>query len=241
MNGQTDRRRLLIGARVVAGAAGLFCAAVAVAFLFWGLYFSAIQLSATAFACLAGAVSTWRIGTTDLSPLAETDCAGTTFRPDRGLDKSRQLASFALIVNVVPLLFLPLLVTPSWAAAIPGLTALVFALLAFWNVRRRARSTLRLSPGGVELRHHTRRRSCDWTQIRDITGEAPKLWMSKPSELVIIVCDTESLRLPAGTFGPNAAAMRALVEFYWRHPAFRGELTDGSAPRRLAATLGVFR
>ena len=241
MTGRTDRRRLLIGARVVAGAAGLFCAAVAVAFLFWGLYFNAIQLSATAFACLAGAVSTWRIGTTDPSSLADTDCAGTTFHPDRGLDESRQLASFALIVNVVPVLCLPLLMTPSWAAAIPGLTALVFALLVFWNVRRRARSTLRLSPGGVELRHHTRRRSCDWTRICDVRGEAPRPWRLKPSELVINVSEAESLRLPPGAFGPNAAAMRALVEFYWRHPDFRGELTDGSAPRRLGATLGVFR
>jgi hypothetical protein len=92
---------------------------------------------------------------------------------------------------------------------------------------------LRLTPNGFELSEGLRSNSGDWEQVRDVSDEAPSPKAPTPSAVVFVMSDDTAPTITAGAMTPDGTALRELVRFYWEHPEFRGELTDGGALKRL--------
>ncbi|PXW96709.1 hypothetical protein [Mycolicibacterium moriokaense] len=180
-----------------------------------------------------------------VTPRADVDDAGTTFRPDRGIDIPVQVSllgavvASALIAVLVPLGKLDIPVPPSMRLSLPFMSSLIVAMgtpMLLRNVSRGGTTKyLRLTPAGFELSQGLRSHSGDWQQVQDITDEAPGKQAPTPSAIVFVMSDDSAPKIAAGAMTPGGTALRELVRFYWQHPESRGELTDGGAVKRLAA------
>jgi hypothetical protein len=178
-----------------------------------------------------------------VTPRAEVDDAGTTFRPDRGIDIPVQVSLLGLVVASVlisvlaPSGRLAIPVPPVMRYSLPFMSAVIVvagAPMLWRNVSRRSTKYLRLTPQGFELSEGLRSASGDWAQIEDITDQVPGQQAPSPGTVVFVMADDSAPTIAAGAITPDGTALRELVRFYWKHPESRGELTDGRAPKRLA-------
>jgi hypothetical protein len=225
------------------GAFGVFSAVWTVLFIVRGeLLNAAVTLGVSAFCC-GLVIPLFRVVPGNIAPSAKYDGAGTTLRPDRGIDIPIQIsvlglvAASALFTIFAPLGKVDIPVPPSMRYSIPftsGVVVLMGVPLVWRMLRRGGTKYLRLTPHGFELEQGWRSASGDWEQVRDVTDEAPGQQAPTPGAVVFVMSDDSAPTLAAGAITPDGSALRELVRFYWKHPESRGELTDGRALKRLA-------
>jgi hypothetical protein len=182
----------------------------------------------------------------NVTPRGEFDSAGTTIRPDRGIDVPVQVAMLGLAVAsvlmtvLVPLGRLDIPMPPSARYSVP-FTCAVLAVTAppmSWRMLRRGSTKyLRLTPDGFEIAQGWQPRGGNWAQVVDVTDTAPGQTAATPGAIVVIMSDGSAPTMAAGACTPDGRALRELVRFYWQHPEHRGELTDGDALNRMADEL----
>jgi hypothetical protein len=226
------------------GAIGTVAAFLAVRSLVRGEYPTAVvALGGSAF-CYGLITPLAKVVRGRQAPRVEVDDAGTTFRPDRGIDIPIQVSlvgaviASALIAVIAPLGKLDIAVPPFMRYSLPFMGAVIVAMGApmLWrNVSRGSTKYLRMTPDGFELSQGLRSHSGDWEQVQDVTDEAPGQQAPTPGAVVFVMSDDTAPTIAAGAMTPDGTAMRNLVRFYWEHPESRGELTDGQALKRLAA------
>ncbi len=178
------------------------------------------------------------------APRVDVDDAGTTFRPDRGIDIPIQVSLFGLVPASA--LITVLLPSGKWDVPVPpfmryslpfmsGVIVVTGAPMLWRNVSRGGSTKyLRLTPAGFELSQGRRSHARDWEQVRDIADEAPGKQAPTPGAIVFVMSDGSAPTIAAGAMSPDGSAIRELVRFYWEHPDSRGELTDGRALKPLA-------
>jgi hypothetical protein len=162
------------------------------------------------------------------APRVEFDDAGTTFRPDPGIDIPIQVSllglvvASALIAVLAPLGKLDIPVPPFMRYSLPFLGALIVAMGApmLWRNVSRGGTTkyLRLTPAGFELSEGLRSHAGGWEEVRDIADEAPGKQAPAPGAIVFVMSDDGAATIAAGAMTPDGSAMRDLVRFYWQHP-----------------------
>ena len=241
-------RGLVIAGGLLAGTMGSSYVVVLVLAIIDGRYRDAMSLVGVTLLFLGSAVASVKYGSDRVRPRMKVDGTGTTLRPDRLIDVPVLIAHVGMVVNVLATLFAPSSggwFAATWLKVVIGLgwAVFVFALgvLLWGHLRWGASTYLRLTPAGVEVGQGLRPRSFGWDRVRSVTDQASRARWPLSSSLVVNVSGEKALSMSTGIFTPSGAVLRDMVEFYWRHPEARGELTDGSAPRRLAATLTVFR
>ena len=225
------------------GAIGTLAAVLAVLNLVRGEYLTAVAaLGACAF-CYGLVIPVPKVVRKAVTPHGEVDDAGTTFRPDRGIDVPVQISllglvvASALIAVLAPSGGLAIPVPPFMRWSLPLMSAVIVLMGApmLWrNLRRGSTKYLRLTPDGFELSQGLRLNAGDWEQVRDVADEAPGQKAPTPGAIVFVMADDSSPTIAAGAITPAGTALRDLVRFYWEHPESRGELTDGRALKRLA-------
>jgi hypothetical protein len=177
------------------------------------------------------------------APRVVVDGEGTTFRPDRGIDIPVQISllglviASALIAVLLPLGRLDIPVPPFMRFSLPfvsGVIVMAGVPMLWRTVLRGSTSYLRLTPDGFEIAQGWRPQSGDWSQVVGVAEEASGQTAPTPNAIVFVMSDESTATIAAGAMTPDGAALRELVRFYWQHPESRGELTDGTALKRLA-------
>ncbi|KKF02808.1 hypothetical protein [Mycolicibacterium obuense] len=195
--------------------------------------------------CLGFVIPAFKSVPGRVKPRVRSDSDGTTFLPDRGIEIPLQVGmAGALMSSVLVLILLPagrlaIPVPPNMRYALPFTASfLVVGIVPMlWrNLRRSSMSRLRLTERGFEYLEGWRPQSADWSSVEDVTSQAPQPKKSPPSAIVVILSDDTVLSFTASSYTPGGVALRNLVQFYWRHPEARGELTDGRAAERLVAS-----
>jgi hypothetical protein len=225
------------------GAIGTLAAVLSVLNVVRGEYLTAVvALGGCAF-CYGLIFPLAKVVRGEVTPRVEVDDAGTTFRPDRGIDIPVQtsllglVVASALIAVLAPSGRLAIPVPPFMRWSLPFTSAVIVVMGApmLWrNLRRGCTKYLRLVPDGFELSQGLRLHSGDWEQVRDITDAAPGQQAPTRGAVVFVMADDSAPTIAAGAITPDGTALRELVRFYWEHPESRGELTDGRALKRLA-------
>ena len=225
------------------GAIGTVAAILAIRTLVRGEYLSAVvALGGCAF-CYGLVFPLIKVVRRKQAPRMEVDDEGTTFRPDRGIDIPVQISllgavvACALIVVLVPLGKLDIPVPPAMRFSLPfvsGVIVMAGVPMLWRTILRGSTSYLRLAPDGFEIAQGWRPQSGDWSEVVDVADEEPGKQAPTPNAIVFVMSDESTATIAAGAMTPDGAALRELVRFYWQHPESRGELTDGTALKRLA-------
>jgi hypothetical protein len=177
-----------------------------------------------------------------VSPGGEFDDAGTTIRPDRGIDIPIQVSLLGLVVAsglfaiLAPLGKLDIPVPEQMRLYLPfvsAVAALIGAPISWRTLRRGSLQYLRMTSNGFVIVQGWRPQSGAWAQVTDVTDVAPSQSAPMPSAIVVVMTDGNVLTLPAASFTPDGRDLRELVRFYWLHRDRRDELTDGRALKRL--------
>jgi hypothetical protein len=230
---------------------GLFCGTLGTLSAVWaalcigrGEFVTATVTLGVAAFCFGFIIPFFKVVPGNIAPHANCDGEGTTFQPDRGIDIPIQISIFgfvlasALFTIFAPLGKVDIPIPPSMRYSIPFTSGVVFliGLPLVWRNLRRGNTTkyLRLTPAGFELSQGLRSNSGDWGQVHDVTDEEPSKQAPTPNAIVFVMSDESTATIAAGAMTPDGAALRELVRFYWQHPESRGELTDGTALKRLA-------
>jgi hypothetical protein len=171
------------------------------------------------------------------------DRKGTTIRPDPLADRSMLSGCSGLVVaSFVFAIFQPLgkidipipqtqrLALPFMAAA----TVLIGVPMLWPMFRRGSTGYLRLTPVGYEIASGFKPSFGDWSGIVKISDAVPLQKKQQPENLVVERSDGSWATLSAGSITPGGADLRSLMQFYWKHPECRDELTDGRTAQRLA-------
>ncbi|MDT5290667.1 MAG: hypothetical protein QOF88_5556 [Mycobacterium sp.] len=224
------------------GAIGTLGAVLAVRSVVRGEYPSAVvALGASAF-CYGLIIPLVKVVRGNVIPRGEVDDAGTTIRPDRGIDIPVLVSLFglviasALIAVLAPLGKLDIPVPPALRFSLPFVSAVIVVTggpMLWRNLLRGSTKYLRLTPDGFEIVQGWRPQSGDWAQVADVTDAAPNQSAPTPSAIVMVMSDGSAPSLAAASSTPDGRALRELVRFYWGHPTHRAELTDGRALERL--------
>ncbi|ORA35479.1 hypothetical protein BST20_17990 [Mycobacterium branderi] len=205
-----------------------------------GEYLSAIMALGLA-ACCCAIFGIW-LTVGNPVPRGTFDSAGTTIRPDRRIELLMITVTLTGIfgmgmfgaLQLTGKLDIPIRrdAYPLLAASL-GAGAVILLLWLGWVIKRGGNSYLRLTVDGFEFASGFRSPKGKWHKVVAVTDEVPdkpKVW----SPLVMVMADGTFRTLEAaGTYTPGGRALREMVRFYWQHPDYRFELTDGRALERL--------
>lgn len=236
-------RPLLVFAGFWLGALGLVAAGMAIVFVTRGDLLAATVASAGAVFMFGTVIPLFKIVPGRVIPVIQPDDAGTTFRPDSGIDVPVQVSlaglvlTSALIVLLLPMGKLGIPAPPFMRYQIPFVAAgiVVVGLPVIWrNLRRGSTKYLRLTPEGFEIAEGWRHQGSDWASVVDVTSGVAEQNSRTSDAIIFVMTDDVALTLSAGSITAGGLALRELVRFYWQHPEYRDELTDGRAVRHLA-------
>jgi hypothetical protein len=229
------------------GAIGTLAAVLAVVNLVRGEYLTAVvALGGCAF-CYGLIFPLAKVVRGKVTPRAEVDDVGTTFRPDRGIDIPVHVSLLGLVVAsalisvLAPSGRLSIPVPPFMRYSLPFVSGVIVvtAVPMLWrNLRRGSSRYLRLTPAGFEIAQGWRPQSGDWEQVQDVTDEAPGQQAPAPGAVAFVMADDSAHTLAASAMTPDGAALRELVRFYWQRAESRDELTDGRVLKRLTTLIG---
>ena len=220
---------------------GLFCLAWTVIFAGRGQYLSAIVALGTALFLLGFIAMLILVANRNVAPRISYDGAGTTFRPDRRVDRLFMAASVAAFVAMACYaIFAPLdmldIRPPRGGGRYLVLSCTAGALLGLFSLRqmfrRRGTSYLRMSVDGIETGTTMTSREQSWDEVTDIADMKPNA-RHPNGATYIMTAGGQSRELPTHWYTPDGHALRELMRFYWQHPDAREELADGRAIHRL--------
>lgn len=175
---------------------------------------------------------------------AAFDESGMLLRPDRRMDAVQQRLYAVLALSGLSMLiawltgwlYLPL--PDGMGDAFPiafGAAGLVAGWIWFVFKRQGGTSYLLLTPEEFEFPDLGSVNSGKWDDIATVTDELPteaRFW----TPMVITMKDGSRFVMDSpGSYTPKGTALIELVQFYWRHPDQRIELTNGRALDRLHA------
>lgn len=226
------------------GFTGTLATAWAVVSIGRGHYLSVLVVFGFALMCLGFSVPLLKVIPGRVSPRAEWNELGTTFRPDRGIEVPAIMGTFAgviagaLFAILFPLGRIDVPVPDGLRFLLPFISAMlaVVGLPILWQVTRSGGIyRLQMGPDGFVVNAGGKRpQSGVWAQVVDVTDTVPgRTAADDPNSVVIVLADDSVIKLPAASFTPDALALRRLVHFYWQHKSNRDELTDGRALERL--------
>lgn len=239
---------------VKSGAATAFAAAFSGGFGLLCLIWTVIELwrteYLTAAVCLGfsgfcfGLVgSLTLVGLGKVHPRPTFDAAGLTIRPDRRLEvltlawASVSTMAMGLFAVFYPLSKLDIPLPHPLRYSLPSISAAGAVLSALGLVQRLRGgegSFVRITPNGFEFPKSSQARSAAWVRVKDVTDRAPGNGAATPGAIVVVSSEGQTLTMAAGSYTPGGRALRELIRFYWRHPEYRGELTDSRAVERLS-------
>ncbi|WP_156426540.1 hypothetical protein [Mycobacterium sp. IS-3022] len=224
------------------GTFGVFSAVWTALFIVRSEFPTALVALGVAVFCFGLIIPLVKVVRENVEPRAEIDEDGTTFRPDRWIDipvlmsLSGLVVASAMITVLAPPGKLDIAIPPFMRYSLPLVCAVVVLTGAptLWrNFRRGSTSYLRLTLDGFELAQGWRSMTGDWADVQDVTDEVPGQQAHTPNAIVFVMSDDTAPTLAAASYTPDAAAIRDLVRFYWKHADSRAELTDGRALHRL--------
>ncbi|MGE2726073.1 hypothetical protein [Mycolicibacterium pulveris] len=177
-------------------------------------------------------------------PRIETGAAGTLLRSDRFADASLNAATGAIFAAAtLYLIFAPFGMvdyTPTGVMRVAVPASCVFLVMfgaptLYRTLKHRGGGHLRLDPGGFEVwngQWGSFRRG-EWDEIEQIRDKPAKGSTPLNEVIIFVLPKGRSAMLISNAITGNSRALLEWVRFYWRHPEYRGELTDGRALRRL--------
>ena len=229
---------------ILFGVVGVLCTAWALVSLTRGEYLSVIVVAGFAVFTF-GMVAMMAIVTMrKVTARVEHDDAGTTFRPDGKVDvllvASTVGAFVAMTVYAIfaPLDMLDIPVPPGNRQyfVFASIAGVLVGLPSLWQIlTQRGMSHLRLTAGGVELGNAFSTAARSWDEVSDVADRPPKGRRSSNNTgtTYVTTADGRTRTLASDWYTPGGHALRDLVRFYWQHPEYREELTDGRALDRL--------
>jgi hypothetical protein len=234
----------------VAAFAIIFCSGMGLLCLIWavvtfgrGEYLTTVVVSGLAIFCLGLLVPFAAAKLGRVTPQMAFDAAGTTVKPDRGVDVFRQIWLIATVIATAlfavfsPLGKLDIPVPHEMRLYVPFASAAtaIAGLPMLWRAfRHGALHYARLTSSGFEFAQGLSTIRGGWDDVGDVTDRLPGAGPALRSSIVMVMSGGQNRTLAAADlFTPDGRDLRELVEFYWRHPEHRGELTDGRALERL--------
>ncbi len=230
---------------------GILCVVWTAITLARGEFLTAIVVFGFAVSCVGLAATLIRVRLGRVAPRGTFDAAGTTIRPDRGVEVLAQTMSLAAVVSMgLFAIFAPVgkLDIPMPAARhfylvyLPFVAAAgaVTGALIMWRAYRRGGPTsyLRLTPEGFEFTEGlwSSVGHGGWGEVNEVTDRQPDSRPPPRSAIVMVMSDGQNHTLPtADAYTRGGEALRQMVRFYWQHPEDRAELTDGRALARLSS------
>lgn len=178
-----------------------------------------------------------------VTPRTSCDGHGTKILPDFFIDVSMLVGSVGILVaSTVFVVFAPMgrldIPIPHTARlSLPFMAGatIVLGVPTLWPMLRRGSSNyLLLTLTGFEMAEGFRPQTGTWDAITNISDAIPDQRKKLPNKLVIENTDGSFNVLSAGWLTPGGKDLREWVRFYWKHPDYRDELTDGRAAKRLA-------
>lgn len=175
-------------------------------------------------------------------PRVTTDHTGTTFRTALSVDVlSAAMMSIGLVTCVLwGVLGMLGKVTVPYPYSLRFGYVVMFGLFAGLCVRylvkmagRKGSGYVRLTPDGFVFAEY-RTSSGAWDQVTAVTGLRATPYARCPITVTLSNGAIAAIA-DAGFYATNGGALRELVGFYWQHPEYRTELTDGRAVDRLRA------
>lgn len=145
-------------------------------------------------------------------PRGEFNGAGTTVRPDRGVDVPLQIALLGMTIAsgltavLVPLGLVKIPMPEELRFALPfvaAVAALMGAPIVSRTLRRGSLKHLRLTPSGFMIVQGWQPQSGDWTQVVDITETPPNQNAPTPDEIVIVMADVSVISMLGALFTPE--------------------------------------
>lgn len=112
----------------------------------------------------------------------------------------------------------------------------IFGVPALWRMfKYRDGSHLRLDPNGFEVWDGQWNSFAhgEWGEVEQILDHPLNGKKSFSKTIVFVLPDGRSAKLVSGTITADDDALREWARFYWQHPEYRDELTDGRALQRL--------
>lgn len=194
--------------------------------------------------CLSAVLVAWIIKP-NVMARATFNVAGTTIRPDHRVDK---VTIVCLVAGAMSLGSLGVLgVTGNLDFPMPPDIARMYTLIfvvaaagffvaigcVAW---RRGIGYVRLTVDGFEFVETFRARRGEWSQVTAVTNENPGRRQDK-SPLVMVMENGElTILSESAWYTPGGWALLELMRYYWQHPDYRVELSDGRAVERLHQT-----
>lgn len=226
------------------GATGSLASVWTVVAVMRGEYLTAIVSFGFALACLGFSVPLLKVIPGRVTPRGEWGAGGTTIRPDRGIELPAIIGILGaavagvLFATLFPFGRIHIPVPSETRFILPYLSGMlvIVCLPILWRILRTGGIyRLQLSPdgfvvnaGGVSPRVGT------WDQVVDVTDAVPgRTAADDPNTIVLVLQGDVAIKLPGAAFTPEGIALRRLVNFYWKHPLSRDELTDDRAFQRL--------
>lgn len=211
-----------------------------------GEYLSALVVLSFALMLFGFSIPLVKIIPGRVFPRAEWDAAGTTIRPDRGIELPAMIGILSgvlaagLFAVFFPLGKLDIPVPSGLRFMLPFISAALVAvgLPILWKIFRMGGVyRLQMSPDGFVVNAGGGSpRVGSWGQVVDVTDAVPGRTAADDPNTVVLVLERDVvIKLPGGAFTPDGVALRRLVYFYWQHPLSRDELTDDRAFNRLLA------
>ena len=118
---------------------------------------------------------------------------------------------------------------------IASIVGALAGLPSLWQILTQGgMSRLRLTVGGFELGNAFSTKARSWDDVSYVAdcvlnGRRP----GNTGTTYITMADGRTQTLTSDWYTPGGHALRDLVRFYWQHPEYREELTDGRALERL--------
>ncbi|BBZ11513.1 hypothetical protein MBRA_17080 [Mycobacterium branderi] len=237
----------------MSGGTAVFCAGAAIVAVLYGRYLLTALLVGATTLCVIPFVQWLYIAR--FVPRAMADSSGTTLRLDRRLDvlsavlmldAAVDLGSWAVLghLHIVTVPF-PEELHRDYLIMFGG-PAVVCAVLVWLMIKRRGGGYVRLTPEGFVFAEGLVAKRGTWSDVTAVTDVAPKrsygwgpfkLTFSHAYALCPITIAMANGKLmtvkQAGLYATDGDALREVVRFYWQHPGYRVELTDGRALQRL--------
>lgn len=237
----------------LSGGCAVFCVGAAIAAVLHGRYLLTALLVGATTLCVIPFVQWLYIAR--FVPRGMADSSGTTLRLDRRLDvlsavlmldAALVLGSWAVLghLHVVTVPF-PEEFHRNYLIMFGG-PAVVCAVFVWLTIKRRGGGYLRLTPEGFVFAVGLVAKKGTWSEVTAVTDVAPKrsygwgpfkLTFSHAYALCPITITMANGKVvtvkQAGLYAADGDALRESVRFYWQHPGYRVELTDGRALQRL--------
>jgi hypothetical protein len=241
---RTSARLNLALAFVLFMGGGVYIAGWAVLWLTRGSYLTAVIALGAAVLSLNFAFHMAYVMSSAPRPRSESGAEGTVIRPQKIVDLVFGVGFIAGVsAAALYLIFAPfgmVVYVPSGVlrVGVPAFCGflLVFGLPTVYRMfKHGGESHLRLQPSGFEVWNgywgsFVRGK---WEDVEQILDNPPRGRKPRREVIVFVLPKGPSAMLVADAITGNSRALREWVRFYWRHPEYRVELTDGRALRRL--------